>query len=214
MVLKFAAASLAIFMSSAVFSAVTLTVPDEIKVLAVNDKEVFGNLLRSKDQFKVDAGVNTLQVRYQGYYQHADNSHDVLKSGVVSLQTPALQDGVSYKLALIDAPKDFDQAERYKDQPIIGLYDQNNKLIVQQAGAKNQKSWLANAFSDSSAVDLSTAKAVPAEQPAPVYYVQAESGAKRVDIKSAQDQQLIQAWQNATKVERQKFMSWLAEQSN
>ena len=135
--LRITAAVVALLGSTSAFSAVTLTVPEEIKIIAVNDQEVRSGLLRSDQTYKLDAGTNAISVRYTEFFQHNDNSHDILKSGVVTVKTPELKDGEAYKLALINAPKNFDEAKKYKDQPIIGLYDAKNQLLVQQAGAKD-----------------------------------------------------------------------------
>lgn len=199
------AATAAVFLfSTSVFSAVTVTVPEEIKIVAVNDQEVNSGLLRSNQTYSLDAGVNTISVRYNEFFQHSDNSHDILKSGVVTVKTPSLKDGETYRLALIQAPKDFDAAQKYKDQPIIGLYDAKNQLLVQQAGAKDgAKPWFGNRVLTKK-VDMTTQAATPVNQPAAVYIQSADQN----------DQQLIQLWQKASKAERQKFMTWLAEQEN
>lgn len=42
----------------------TLTVPEEIKMIAVNDQEVRSGLLRSDQTYKLDAGTNAISVRY------------------------------------------------------------------------------------------------------------------------------------------------------
>ena len=220
MAFRFTVAVLAFMVSGVAFSAVTVTAPEEIKVIAVNGQEVSNGFLRKNNQYKIDAGENTIHVRYTEFFQHADNSHDILKSGVVAVKTPALIDGAIYHLALIQAPQDFDEAQKYKDQPIIGLYDQKNTLLVQQAGAKtNQKNWLGeNLFSDS-ATDLTKNKVVvPVNQPAPIY-TSAINTNKSVSFSTNSntafsDQQLIQLWQKSSKQDRQKFMSWLAEQTN
>ncbi len=225
MTLRLTVAAAALMLSSAGFAAVTLTVPEEIKIVAVNDQEVTGGLFRSTEKYKLDAGENLLTVRYSEFFQHADNSHDILKSGVAAIRTPALIDGQEYRLGLVNAPKDFDAAQKYKDQPIFGLYDRSNQLLVQQAGAKKeQKSIFSNGVLGN-AVDFAKKEAVPENQPSPVY-------AQSVTVKSTNvashiatpknvtinengaDQQLIQLWQKANKAERQKFMSWLAEQAN
>ncbi|WP_180173535.1 DUF2057 domain-containing protein [Acinetobacter sp. YH12029] len=225
MTLRLTVAAAALMLSSAGFAAVTLTVPEEIKIVAVNDQEVTGGLFRSTEKYKLDAGENLLTVRYSEFFQHADNSHDILKSGVAAIRTPALIDGQEYRLGLVNAPKDFDAAQKYKDQPIFGLYDRSNQLLVQQAGAKKeQKSIFSNGVLGN-AVDFAKKEAVPENQPSPVY-------AQSVTVKSTNvashittpknvtinengaDQQLIQIWQKANKAERQKFMSWLAEQAN
>lgn len=202
--LRIAATAAVFLFSTSVFSAVTVTVPEEIKIVAVNDQEVNSGLLRSNQTYSLEAGINTISVRYNEFFQHSDNSHDILKSGVVTVKTPSLKDGETYRLALIQAPKDFDAAQKYKDQPIIGLYDAKNQLLVQQAGAKDAaKPWFGNRVLTKK-VDMTTQAATPVNQPAAVYTQSADQN----------DQQLIQLWQKASKAERQKFMTWLAEQAN
>ncbi|ENX13617.1 hypothetical protein F894_01831 [Acinetobacter sp. CIP 51.11] len=202
--LRIAATAAVFLFSTPVFSAVTVTVPEEIKIVAVNDQEVSSGLLRSNQTYSLDAGVNAISVRYNEFFQHSDNSHDILKSGVVTVKTPSLKDGETYRLALIQAPKDFDAAQKYKDQPIIGLYDAKNQLLVQQTGAKDAaKPWFGNRVLTKK-VDMTTQAATPVNQPAAVYIQSADQN----------DQQLIQLWQKASKAERQKFMTWLAEQAN
>ena len=202
--LRIAATAAVFLFSTSVFSAVTVTVPEEIKIVAVNDQEVNSGLLRSNQTYSLDAGVNAISVRYNEFFQHSDNSHDILKSGVVTVKTPSLKDGETYRLALIQAPKDFDAAQKYKNQPIIGLYDAKNQLLVQQTGAKDAaKPWFGNRVLTKK-LDMTTQVATPVHQPAAVYTQSADQN----------DQQLIQLWQKASKAERQKFMTWLAEQTN
>lgn len=202
--LRIAATAAVFLFSTSVFSAVTVTVPEEIKIVAVNDQEVNSGLLRSNQTYSLDAGINAISVRYNEFFQHSDNSHDILKSGVVTVKTPSLKDGETYRLALIQAPKDFDAAQKYKNQPIIGLYDAKNQLLVQQTGAKDAaKPWFGNRVLTKK-LDMTTQVATPVHQPAAIYTQSADQN----------DQQLIQLWQKASKAERQKFMTWLAEQAN
>lgn len=202
--LRIAATAAVFLFSTSAFSAVTVTVPEEIKIVAVNDQEVKSGLLRSNQTYSLDAGINAISVRYNEFFQHSDNSHDILKSGVVTVKTPSLKDGETYRLALIQAPKDFDAAQKYKNQPIIGLYDAKNQLLVQQTGAKDAaKPWFGNRVLTKK-LDMTTQVATPVHQPAAVYTQSADQN----------DQQLIQLWQKASKAERQKFMTWLAEQAN
>ncbi|CAM4300233.1 DUF2057 family protein [Acinetobacter pragensis] len=204
MPLRFTAIISALVISSTAFSAVTVKVPEEIKIVAVNDQEVSSGLL-AKSQYKIKAGENTINVRYSGYFQHADNSHDILKSGIVALKTPALVDGETYRLALIHAPQDFDEAQKYKDQPIFGLYNKENKLLVQQAGTKSeQKNWFSDALFNNQSDDLTNDKAV----------VNQTAAIQSVSASGNQEQPLIHLWQQSSKAERQEFMAWVAEQSN
>lgn len=219
--LRIAAAAAVFLFSTSVFSAVTLTIPEEIKIVALNDQEVSSGLLRSNQSYQLDAGVNAISVRYNEFFEHSDNSHDILKSGVVTVKTPVLKDGETYRLALMNAPRNFDQAQAYKNQPIIGLYDAKNQLLVQQIGAQDAaKPWFGNSLL-AKTVGTDNKTVTPVNQPAAVYtqaatvpkvavsQVQSKAGAA-----SQNDQQLIQLWQQASKAERQKFMSWLAEQAN
>lgn len=206
--------------STSVFSAVTLTAPEEIKIVGVNEREVNSGLIRKKQTYKLDPGSNSISVRYIEFFQHNDNSHDILKSDVVTVKTPELKDGESYRLALINAPKDFDTAQKYKDQPIIGLYDARNQLLVQQSGANSETKPLLGKSVLGKALDLTTKTVAPANQPAPVYPqaavspVVANLNSAETAIKTSTDQKLIQLWQQASKEERRKFMLWLAEQGN
>lgn len=203
MILRLTALISALMMSSAAISAVTVTVPEDIKIVAVNGQEINGGFL-SKSQYKINAGENTLSVRYSGYYQHADNSHDILRSGIVALKTPSLTDGETYNLALLQAPKDFDEAKKYKDQPIFALYNKQNTLIAQQQGNKAEpKNW----FSDT--LNLSGATSSTTESTSKI----GANNSNKQPVGADQSQiQLIQLWQQSSKQDRQKFMSWLAEQ--
>ncbi|WP_168419075.1 DUF2057 domain-containing protein [Acinetobacter towneri] len=222
MTLKLGVAGLALMACSSVFSAVTISVPEEIKLLAVNDQEVRAGLFRSAQQVKVNAGENTINLRYQQYFEHHNGAHDILKSGVIQLKTPVLQDGENYRLVLVNPPKDFEAAKEFKDQPTVGLYNQKNQLLVQQTGAKaSTRSWLSGSLFGKTvdATDHDHTQA-PANQPAAVYTTAAVLATENTpSVKTAQkpqgkEQQLIQIWQQANKAERQKFMSWLAEQAN
>lgn len=222
MTFKYGLITLGLMMNSSVFSAVTISTPEEIVILAVNDQEVNAGLLRTKkNDFKIDAGNTSISMRYQQYFEHLSGEHDILKSGVVTIQAPNLQDGQSYKLALVNAPTNFDDAKKYAEQPTIALYDKNNQLVVQQKGANNEaKPWLTGGLFGRT-FDLTQKKNT--NQPAPVYassttVAQSSNVASTITVApvsnsvNSADQQLIQLWQKASKAERQKFMSWVATQ--
>lgn len=225
MVFKYGMAVLGLMLSGSVFAAVTISAPEEIVLLAVNDQEVNAGLFRSKNnEYKVDAGTINLSVRYQQYFEHLNGEHDILKSGVVTIKAPNLKDGQNYKLSLVNAPKDFDEAKKYAEQPTVAIYDHNNQLLVQQTGANNeQKPWLSTGIFGK-AVDLTSRNKTPSNQPAAVYATAnttvpvtmvnsaSTNSSNVVSSTNSADQQLIQMWQKASKAERQKFMTWLAEQ--
>lgn len=204
-----------ILASVTTFSAVTITAPEEIKILAVNDQEVNTGLFRAKNnQYKVDAGKNSLSVRYNQYFEHLNGEHDIVKSGVITLTTPLLKDGESYALNLVNAPTNYETAKKYAEQPVIALFDQNKKILVQQTGANTQqKPWLSQRLFGK-VTDLTQKKSIPLNQPAPVYSQTSVTESVEDRSISTTDQQLIQLWKKSSKIERQKFMNWLGEQSN
>ena len=218
MALRLTFAAAALMVSGSVFSAVTVTAPEEIKILAVNDQEVNTGLFRSENNaYKLDAGSSSISLRYIQYFEHMSGEHDIVKSGVVTLKTPNLQDNQTYQLALVNAPKTFEDAKKYAEQPTVALYDQKQQVLVQQTGANTeQKPWLSRSMF-SGAVDL-TQKNVkaPVNQP-PAVYAAPQATAQTAQLStqaSAVDKQLIELWKKADKTERQKFMSWVAEQAN
>ena len=225
MAFKYGMAALGLMLSGSVFAAVTISAPEEIVLLAVNDQEVNAGLFRSKNnEYKVDAGTVDLSVRYQQYFEHLNGEHDILKSGMVTIKAPNLKDGQTYKLSLVNAPKDFDEAKKYAEQPTVAIYDRNNQLLVQQTGANNeQKPWLSTGIFGKT-VDLTSRNKAPSNQPAAVYATAnttapvtmvnsvSTNSSNVVSSTNSADQQLIQMWQKASKNERQKFMTWLAEQ--
>ncbi|KYQ83315.1 hypothetical protein AWW72_14320 [Acinetobacter sp. NRRL B-65365] len=229
MSLRVGVAAFGLLLSSSVFSAVTITAPEEIVILAVNGQEVNNGLITSKkNNYQVDPGNLVVNVRYREYFEHLNGEHDILKSGVITIQAPNLQDNQTYTLGLINAPKDFEAAKKYADQPTVALYDQNKKLVVQQTGANNEaQPWFSGNNFLSRTLDLTQKnKNNVANQPAPVYSGTATQAAvvatapvavttsAQVGAIKTTDQQMAELWQKASKAERQKFMAWLAGQSN
>lgn len=221
MALRLTFATAALLMSGSVFSAVTVTAPEEIKILAVNDQEVNTGLFRSENNvYKLDAGSSSISLRYIQYFEHMSGEHDIVKSGVVTIKTPNLQDNETYQLALVNAPKTFEQAKKYAEQPTVALYDKKQQVLVQQTGANTeQKPWLSRSMFGG-AMDLTQKKTAPVNQP-PAVYAQSTTTTQTVPVQAvtttksnAVDQQLIELWKKADKAEKQKFMSWLAEQAN
>ena len=225
MSLRVGVAAFGLLLSSSVFSAVTITAPEEIVILAVNGQEVNNGLIPSKkNNYQVDPGNSTINVRYREYFEHLNGEHDIVKSGVVTIQTTDLKDNQTYNLALVNAPKDFSQAKKFAEQPTVALYDQSKKLVVQQTGANNEaQPWFSGNSLLARTLDLTQKnKNNVVNQPAPVYAASTTNVAPVAvtattvvsgNIKTT-DQQLVELWQKASKAERQKFMAWLAGQTN
>ncbi|WHP06100.1 DUF2057 family protein [Acinetobacter corruptisaponis] len=225
MSLRVGVAAFGLLLSTSVFSAVTITAPEEIVILAVNGQEVNNGLIpSSKNNYQIDPGNLTLNVRYREYFEHLNGEHDIVKSGVVTIQASDLQDNQSYTLGLVNAPKNFDAAKKYAEQPTVAIYDQNKKLIVQQTGANNEaQPWFSGNSLLGRTLDLTQKnKNNVVNQPAPVYAATTTSATVAAPIAittttgtaKTTDQQLAELWQKASKAERQKFMAWLAGQTN
>jgi len=137
-------AALIFSLGNVAYAAVTIAAPEVIDVLAVNDQEVKNNFLRSQEStYEIDAGKASLSIRYRQFFQHLNGEHDILKSGVVTVQTPDLKDGETYTLALVNPPQSFEAAKIYAAQPTVALYNSKNELVVQQTGANTEaKPWL------------------------------------------------------------------------
>ena len=225
MSLRVGVAAFGLLLSSSVFSAVTITAPEEIVILAVNGQEVNNGLIPSKkNNYQVDPGNLTVNVRYREYFEHLNGEHDIVKSGVVTIQTTDLKDNQTYNLGLVNAPKDFSQAKKFAEQPTVALYDQSKKLVVQQTGANNEaQPWFSGNSLLARTLDLTQKnKNNVVNQPAPVYAASTTNVAPVAvtattavsgNVKTT-DQQLVELWQKASKAERQKFMAWLAGQTN
>ena len=225
MSLRVGVAAFGLLLSSSVFSAVTITAPEEIVILAVNGQEVNNGLIPSKkNNYQVDPGNLTVNVRYREYFEHLNGEHDIVKSGVVTIQTTDLKDNQTYNLGLVNAPKDFSQAKKFAEQPTVALYDQSKKLVVQQTGANNEaQPWFSGNSLLARTLDLTQKNENNVvNQPAPVYAASTKNVAPVAvtattvvsgNIKTT-DQQLVELWQKASKAERQKFMAWLAGQTN
>lgn len=207
--LKWAGLVMGMVIGSNVYAAAKLSVPQEIVVVAINNKEINSGLFRTQKNYNLDEGKTTLHVRYQQYFDHRNGQHDILKSGIVEIETDNIQDNQAYRLELINAPKSFEEAQKYEDHPMIALLDQNNKVIAKQEGVNfKTKSLLESVLKKDDDSNKKSRDEKNGE-------IQSVTNLKNSDRKSSiksKDQQMTEIWKSATKQERQKFMTWLAEQ--
>lgn len=217
MKLKMACLALGVFLHGSVFAETTITVPEELVVVSINNQNIKSGLFKSQKDYKVDSGQVQLNLRYQQYFELHNARHEIVKSGIISVHTPELKDNQRYRLTLVNPPQDVDEAKKFANDPIIAVYDQNNTLVSQQSALNvaTKPSIGAGLFTKS--IDLTN------KQPLVQEDVQIVNVSNQIQFKSAQqntttstlkavDQQLIQLWQRASKTERQSFMSWLADQ--
>jgi len=217
MLSRLSIAALIFSLGNFAYAAVTIAAPEVIDVLAVNDQEVKNNFLRSQEStYEIDAGKASLSIRDRQFFQHLNGEHDILKSGVVTVQTPDLKDGETYTLALVNPPQSFEAAKIYAAQPTVALYNSKNELVVQQTGANTEaKPWLGSGLLGRS-FDLTQKQIKPSvHQPEPTYTASIVDTVKTAmtSRNTQTDQQLIELWKKASKAERQSFMNWIAEQA-
>jgi len=219
MLSRLSIAALIFSLGNVAYAAVTIAAPEVIDVLAVNDQEVKNNFLRSQEStYEIDAGKASLSIRYRQFFQHLNGEHDILKSGVVTVQTPDLKDSETYTLALVNPPQSFEAAKIYAAQPTVALYNSKNELVVQQTGANTEaKPWLGSGLLGRS-FDLTQKQIKPSvHQPEPTYTASSSTASTAKTAMTSRniqtDQQLIELWKKASKAERQSFMNWIAEQA-
>lgn len=215
---RFSAFVMLFMVTSPLFAAITLTTPEEIKVAAINGQELNTGLFSSnKNAQQLKVGENIVSVRYTQYFEENRNigTHEIVRSNIVNIKTPLLEDNQNYYLAVIDLPKDADTAREYAKAPFFGLYNSQNQLLAKQQGAKSSNLGIvSNLFVEG---DSSNKYSVNT-QPLAEYTAQAKmkpevsTTSNHINSLKDEDQQLIQIWKKATKAEKQKFMTWLAEQ--
>lgn len=203
-------------MATSAQAAVTLVTPEEIPVLALDQQEVNGSFFRSsKTSYKLDPGTHEIAVRYEQLFNLTNGDHDVLKSAVVSVRAN-LEDNKTYRLSLVNPPKNYDVAKDYVKQPIIAVLDEQGKVIAQQQGLDNApKPMLGSSFFNrvmdfrnkpERQKDLTTSQTDNNSQA-----VTSSVKVSTVSTTGANDnlEQLKQLWQNASKQEREQFMQFI-----
>lgn len=224
--LKFSVLSFGLLFSHCVWAASTIQSPENIVVLSINQQAVKGGLLHNKKQYQLESGPAELTLRYQQYFDHGNSQHDILKSDEIVLQIPNLNEGQKYRLALEHAPKDFEAARDYVDHPVIALYDQNNQAVeLKQRNTQKSAPLFGSLFNKEQSTVYSNSVA---EAQINATVAKSEQSQNTVFKRDAQqlndvqnpeklndslpkDQEMIRLWQQASKAERQKFMSWLAD---
>lgn len=215
--LKLTTLFLGLIAHGSVFAAATISAPEEIIVVALNGQTVKSGLFKGKKQFKVEAGQVNLNVRYQEYFEMHNGRFDIIKSDVVNIRVPELKDNQNYSLALVNPPKDEEEGKKFAQSPQIAIYDQNKKLvqIQQQSTVQNESpSILGGLFSkdDNSSRVYSTQEQSSTPTSSISSKVEQPIRTKTTVQSGTSEQELIKIWQQSSKSDRQKFLSWLAEQ--
>jgi uncharacterized protein len=203
-----------------VSAAITIKTQQEIKVAEINGQTVAKNLFgQDSSQYQLNQGVNELEVSYSQYFDAEDGigAHDIVRSAPVKIKTPILQDHETYTLALIDTPKTNEQAKVFAKQPIFALYNRNNELLMTQYGSNDGHQGIVNTLLDNKQSNKQNFHPTN-KQPEAIYTAIANVPKDNSNPKNKNNRsdvnQLISIWEQASKADRQKFMIWLAEQTN
>ena len=186
-------------------AAVTLLAPEEIPVLALDHQEVAGSLFwSSKTTYKLDSGSHEIAVRYEQLFDQNNGDHDVLKSSIVSLKAE-LQDNKTYRLTLVNPPKDYDDAKQYVKQPIIAIVDEQGNTVAQQQALDNAPKPLLGSSLFKRVLDF---RSNNGQKDLTRTGTDASTASTTTvnAVKGSTVEQLKQLWQSASEQERQQFM--------
>ncbi len=186
-------------------AAVTLLAPEEIPVLALDQQEVAGSLFwSSKTTYKLDSGSHEIAVRYEQLFDQNNGDHDVLKSSIVSLKAE-LQDNKTYRLTLVNPPKDYDDAKQYVKQPIIAIVDEQGNTVAQQQALDNAPKPLLGSSLFKRVLDF---RSNNGQKDLTRTGTDASTASTTTvnAVKGSTVEQLKQLWQSASEQERQQFM--------
>ena len=186
-------------------AAVTLLTPEEIPVLALDQQEVASRLFwASKTTYKLDPGSHEIAVRYEQLFDQNNGDHDVLKSSIVSLKAE-LQDNKTYRLALVNPPKDYDAAKQYVKQPIIAIVDEQGNTVAQQQALDNAPKPLLGSSLFKRVLDF---RSNNGQKDLTRTGTDASTASTTTvnAVKGSTVEQLKQLWQSASEQERQQFM--------
>ena len=184
---------------------VTLLAPEEIPVLALDQQEVAGSLFwSSKTTYKLDSGSHEIAVRYEQLFDQNNGDHDVLKSSIVSLKAE-LQDNKTYRLTLVNPPKDYDDAKQYVKQPIIAIVDEQGNTVAQQQALDNAPKPLLGSSLFKRVLDF---RSNNGQKDLTRTGTDASTASTTTvnAVKGSTVEQLKQLWQSASEQERQQFM--------
>lgn len=186
-------------------AAVTLLAPEEIPVLALDQQEVAGSLFwSSKTTYKLDSGSHEIAVRYEQLFDQNNGDHDVLKSSIVSLKAE-LQDNKTYRLTLVNPPKDYDDAKQYVKQPIIAIVDEQGNTVAQQQALDNAPKPLLGSSLFKRVLDF---RSNNGQKDLTRTGTDASTASTTTvnAVKGSTVEQLKKLWQSASEQERQQFM--------
>lgn len=196
-------------LSNSAWSAVNIVAPADVHVMAIDTQDIKTGLLGTQQhEFKVDAGEHQLHVRYEQFFNHPhSDEHEIIKSDVLVIETPALLDGEQYYLAVPKQFKDVDEARTFAKNPKIFLKNQRGEVVAEQSYVQVKQPILtAGLFSRS--YDLTKKKTNTVQKSSS----ETPTVSQKTTKNTAKGQQLIDMWSNSSSADREAFLIWLNQQ--
>lgn len=193
--------------SSYVFADVRIISPEELQIVAINDQQIKSGLIKAgQNEFKVDGNQqHQIYIRYAQFFNAPlGDEHEIVKSDIGVFNTPVLQDGQTYRLAITQQPKTLEDAKQFAQKPSIILYNAQNQIIAQQTFEQTSKTWFSG-LALTRSHDLTKKKTVSTTPTATT------TGVNNTTV--THDNPLIEQWNKASIDERQAFMQWLNQQA-
>lgn len=197
-------ALLALTLSMPTLAQVQLLVDENIKVTAINGKEVkHGALQPLRREFSLDAGRHVISARYDRLFDLTRGEHDYVKSGNVTV-TADLADNQTYHLTMPNQPNTHKEAKEYAKSPTLAI-TQNNNIITQEKSDGSQAgllSSLGGLFGRDHVAVIDNQQAIAAITPASASAPTAPTTKDNLDG-------FMQLWLNASPEEREKIRQWI-----
>ena len=116
-----------------------------------------------------------------------------------------LQDNKTYRLTLVNPPKDYDDAKQYVKQPIIAIVDEQGNTVAQQQALDNAPKPLLGSSLFKRVLDF---RSNNGQKDLTRTGTDASTASTTTvnAVKGSTVEQLKQLWQSASEQERQQFM--------
>ncbi|WLF82992.1 DUF2057 family protein [Moraxella sp. ZY210820] len=203
---NFLIASCLAITSSYALADVHIISPEELQIVVINDQQIKSSFIKAnQNKFTVRGNQqHQIYIRYVQFFNlPLNDEHEIIKSDIGIFNTPILQDGQTYRLAIAQQPKTLEDAKQFAQKPSVILYNAQNQIIAQQTFEQTSKTWFSGLTLNRS-YDLTKKK--PAIMPMP-------TAPSLTNTTPTHYNSLIEQWNKASVDERQAFIQWLNQQS-
>ncbi len=188
---------------------VQLNVDENIRVTAINGKEVRQGLLQPlRNEFELEAGQHVITARYDRLFT-LNNDHDYLKSGNITLAAD-LADNQTYQLVMPNQPNNYAAAKEYIKSPSLAI-THNGQIIARQDDSEERTGLITN-LANSLGGMLRPQGAVASNQ-ATIAAIQQQSANTNSATAAPDLGNFQKLWESANEEERAKILKWIGQQA-